>query len=199
LPWLPETVLAAFGFAALRRAMKASARGNTFEPSELDRYAQAWENPGSLTSMLNYYRSLRERRVGEPTRIASPTLMLSERDSFLGEHVARASLGLCDDGRLRIIAGATHWLHLEEPRRINTEFIPFYPTIAGLGMQSPPPLWRRVPGNCRPAGWWTGSCRHQQRQCGATQHLRLRHDNASRRLRSRKARKIMFAISVSRI
>ncbi len=95
--------------------MKASARGNTFEPSELDRYAQAWENPGSLTSMLNYYRSLRERRVGEPTRIASPTLMLSERDSFLGEHVARASLGLCDDGRLRIIAGATHWLHLEEP------------------------------------------------------------------------------------
>jgi pimeloyl-ACP methyl ester carboxylesterase len=126
LPWLPETVLAAFGFAALRRALKASARGNTFEPSVLDRYAQAWAHPGSLRAMLNYYRALRKRRAGQPTRIASPTLVLwGERDSFLGEHVARASLGLCDDGRLTIIAGATHWLHLEEPRRVNAEILAF--------------------------------------------------------------------------
>jgi pimeloyl-ACP methyl ester carboxylesterase len=126
LPWLPETALAAFDFAALRRAMKASARRDTFEPGSLDSYAQAWAHPGSLTAMLNYYRALRGPRVGEPARIAPPTLILwGERDSFLREHVARASLDLCDDGRLTIVAGATHWLHLEEPRRVNAEIIAF--------------------------------------------------------------------------
>jgi epoxide hydrolase 4 len=98
--------LAAFDFAALRRAMKASARRNTFEPGALDRYAHAWAHPGSLTAMLNYYRALRKRRAGEPARIVPPTLILwGERDSFLRKHVARASLGLCDDGRLTIVEG----------------------------------------------------------------------------------------------
>ena len=40
------------------------------------------------------------------------------RDSALAVHVARASLGQCDAGRLEVIEGATHWVQHEEPARV---------------------------------------------------------------------------------
>ena len=127
LPWLPEAALGTLDFAGLRTMVQASARADTLKPGEMERYVEAWAHPGSLTAMLNYYRALRERTVADPpARIAPPTLVLwGERDSFLEHHVARAALDLCDDGRLSIIAGATHWLHLEEPARVNAEIIGF--------------------------------------------------------------------------
>ena len=77
--------------------------------------------------MLNYYRTLRERpRPETPVRIRTPTLILwGEKDALLEHHVARAALDLCDDGRLTIVEGATHWLHLEQPDRIAAEIAAF--------------------------------------------------------------------------
>ena len=76
--------------------------------------------------MLNYYRALRGRTTRQPVRISPPTLVLwGENDSYLEHHVAHAALALCDDGQLSIIKGATHWLHLEEPERVNAKVIRF--------------------------------------------------------------------------
>lgn len=127
LPWLPEAALGARGFAGLRAAVLGSARTDAFKPGEIDRYVEAWSRPGSLTAMLNYYRALRGRRApDQPSRIAPPTLILwGEKDSVLEHHVARAALDLCEDGRLSIIPGATHWLHLEDPARVNAELVRF--------------------------------------------------------------------------
>ena len=77
--------------------------------------------------MLNYYRALRHRQSPrEPARIRPPTLVLwGEKDVALERHIARDALGLCDDGRLVIVTGTTHWLHLEEPRRIRAEILGF--------------------------------------------------------------------------
>lgn len=107
--------------------MRGSARADTFEPGALDRYAEAWAHPGSLTAMLNYYRALRERPMaGDPARIAPPTLVLwAGEDRFLERHVAEAGMALCDDGRLEIVEGASHWLHLEQPERINARIVEF--------------------------------------------------------------------------
>ena len=130
LPWLPEATLGGFGFAGLRRAMRASAKPDTFEPGALDRYAAAWAHPGSLTAMLNYYRALRQRpRGGKPARLTPPTLILwAGDDRFLERHVAEAGLALCDDGRLEIVEGATHWLHIEEPDQVNGRIVAFLST-----------------------------------------------------------------------
>lgn len=46
-------------------------------------------------------------------------MLWGENDVFLEHHVAQAALALCDDGRLSVITGATHWLRLEEPARVN--------------------------------------------------------------------------------
>lgn len=134
LPWLPEALLGAFDFAGLKAMMRGSARADTFEPGALERYAQAWAHPGSLTAMLNYYRALRERRAGpHPARLAPPTLVLwAGADSVLERHVAEAGLALCDQGRLVVVEGATHWLHLEEPGRVTAEVTAFLDAGRGL-------------------------------------------------------------------
>jgi pimeloyl-ACP methyl ester carboxylesterase len=77
--------------------------------------------------MLNYYRALRSRRPGSsPSRITRPTLILwGEHDDFLEDHVARASLRHCDDGRLVVIEDAGHWLHLEQPDLVTAEILLF--------------------------------------------------------------------------
>ncbi len=107
--------------------VETTARPDTFKTGEIEHYAQAWTHPGSLTAMLNYYRALRERKKpDQPARIQAPTLVLwGEHDSFLEHHVALAGLELCDKGQLSIIQGATHWLHLKEPARMNAEIIRF--------------------------------------------------------------------------
>ena len=127
LPWVPEATLGAFDYAGLRALVQATARTDTFEPGALDRYAEAWAHPGSLTAMLNYYRALRQReRSDPPARVRPPTLVLwGEHDRYLERHVAEAGAALCDDGRLVIVDGATHWLHLDERRRVTDELLAF--------------------------------------------------------------------------
>ncbi len=127
LPWVPEATLGGFDFTGLKAMMRASAHADTFEPGALERYVEAWSKPGALTAMLNYYRALRDRPAGgAPARLAPPTLTLwAGEDSFLERHVAEAGLALCDDGRLVMIEGASHWLHIEQPDRINAEVIAF--------------------------------------------------------------------------
>ncbi|WP_104202433.1 alpha/beta fold hydrolase [Billgrantia saliphila] len=122
LPWLPEALLQGFGFASLRTTLIGSANPSTFSSDDLARYAEAWSQPGALTGMLNYYRALRERTsFDHAARIEPRTLILwGEKDRFLEAHLARAALELCDDARLEIVPGTTHWLHHEAPERIGT-------------------------------------------------------------------------------
>ena len=127
IPRLPEKVLGASRFRALRAMLRTSARKGIFTPEVLDRYVEAWSHPGSLTAMLNYYRALRKRRLpAEPRRIRVPTLILwAENDVALERHVADAALAACDDGRLDIIPNATHGVHHEQPDRVNAAIIDF--------------------------------------------------------------------------
>ena len=128
LPWVPEATLGGFDFAGLKAMIRASAHKDSFEPGALERYTGAWRQPGALTAMLNYYRALRDRGAsGEPARLTPPTLILwAGDDSFLERHVAEAGLALCDRGRLKIVEGASHWLHLEQPERINAAVVDFF-------------------------------------------------------------------------
>lgn len=120
LPWLPEATLSAFDFAGLRKMMSGTAAEGTFSDEDLDRYVEAWDRPDRLTAMLNYYRAFRQRESGKGNRVTVPTLILwGSEDSAVEERVARASLEQCDDCRLEVLEGASHWLHLEQPVRVN--------------------------------------------------------------------------------
>lgn len=126
LPRLPELMLRADGFAALRRALTGSARPDAFRPGELDHYVEAWSQPGALTAMLNYYRALRRRPRAPLPRIAPPTLVLwGAHDVALQRALAREGLALCDRGGGVFLERATHWVHLEEPGAVNAALAAF--------------------------------------------------------------------------
>ncbi|HSL96887.1 MAG TPA: alpha/beta hydrolase, partial [Thermoleophilia bacterium] len=53
-------------------------------------------------------------------RITVPTLMLwGVNDLALSRELAQPSIVLCDDGRLVFFEDASHWVHHEEPDRVN--------------------------------------------------------------------------------
>ncbi len=126
LPGLPERMLAADTYAALARALTGSSRPGTFGADDLARYREAWGQPGALTAMLAWYRALVRRPAGRVGRITMPALILwGRRDSALGSTFASESLALCDQGRIRWLDEATHWVQHEEAERVNAALVAF--------------------------------------------------------------------------
>ena len=124
LPWLPEAVIRARGFALARRMLTRTSTPGTFADDDLDRYVMAWRRPEALTSMLNYYRALRRKPRRPPARISPKTLVIwGGKDAFLSRQVFEASLATCDDGEGIWIEEATHWVHLEQPGRVADEIL----------------------------------------------------------------------------
>ena len=130
LPWLPELAMSLLGYRALAKAMRATAAPGTFPAAALARYRQAWSQAGALTAMLAWYRAA-WRHPAPPAandRVRALALVIwGAADRFLSLALARASAELCDDARLEILDGATHWLHLEQPERVNRLLLGFLP------------------------------------------------------------------------
>jgi epoxide hydrolase 4 len=128
VPLLPEALLRARDHAALVASLTRSSRPGTFDEDVLEAYRRDWRRPGALRPMLDWYRAALRHggRGGGRPRIRVPTLVLwGERDAFLEAALATASAELCDDARVEWLADATHWLHHEEPARVNAALIGF--------------------------------------------------------------------------
>ncbi|WP_406695591.1 alpha/beta hydrolase [Singulisphaera sp. Ch08] len=109
-------------------AVRGSSRPGIFTEVELDRYRIAWSEPGAITAMINWYRAAIRNRPSPPPdpRIHVPTMVIwGEKDSFLNQGGAKASLEQCGRGRLEVLEEATDWVHHEEPERVNRLLIGF--------------------------------------------------------------------------
>jgi pimeloyl-ACP methyl ester carboxylesterase len=127
VPGLPERFLARDDFKNLARGVRGGRRG-TCTDEDLAVYRAAWGQPGALTAMVNWYRAaLRSTGRRLPRlRVSVPTLLLwGARDRFLGREMAEPSAALCDDGRLEIFEGATHWLQHDEADAVNDRLVRF--------------------------------------------------------------------------
>jgi pimeloyl-ACP methyl ester carboxylesterase len=126
VPWLPETLLGANGCRRLRETLVRTSRPGTFTDSDIARYVEAWQRPGALTAMLNWYRGLRRARPAPraDARVHARTRVLwGTRDRFLEAGLADASLALCERGSWRGFEGASHWLQHERPEEIVAEIL----------------------------------------------------------------------------
>src|SRR6185437_2233587 len=88
----------------------------------------AWSEPGAITAMIHWYRAAVRHPAPVPAdpRVHVPTQILwGARDAFIGRAAAEASLRYCDQGRLEWFDEATHWLHHEEPDRVNRRLLEF--------------------------------------------------------------------------
>ncbi len=117
LPVLPELSLQAFNWRTPAALMCQS-----FATAELQRYKTAWSQPGAMTAMINWYRSLFRRpgKTVKPEKIQVPTLMIwGKLDPHLMWQMAPESMALCANGRLELIETATHWVHQDKPAIVN--------------------------------------------------------------------------------
>lgn len=120
LPFLPEAVLRAGNFAALRQAITGTARPGAIPEDMLDTYAAQWAEPAALGSMLAWYRAIAFSAPVPPVPLELPvTVLWGEQDAMLDRGLADAALALCPQGRLVALARATHWLHHEETELVN--------------------------------------------------------------------------------
>lgn len=126
LPFLPEAVLSAADYTVMRQALTGSSQQNVFSPDDLERYRQAWAEPGALTAMLNWYRALPLRSQLEDPRVHVPTMVIwGLRDRFLEKGLADESLALCDQGQFLGFDRASHWVQLEEAPAVNAALAAF--------------------------------------------------------------------------
>ena len=122
IPWLPETLAQRQDWKMVAESLIKSSRPGTFTDSDLIQYRLAWSQPKAYQSMINWYRSMLQKPPVqlESPRIMVPTLLIwGVKDNFLRREMAQPSIDLCDDGRLVFIEEASHWLHHEEPDRVN--------------------------------------------------------------------------------
>lgn len=128
VPKLSEWAYSTANWRGLRWLIDTSNREDTFTQANIDRYKQAWAQPGAFTGMLNWYRALFRRDVADPPShtVASPTMLIwGVQDPYLGVEMARDSMEYCSHGRLELIDDATHWVQHEVPGRVNDLLLDF--------------------------------------------------------------------------
>lgn len=128
LPALPEALLSVWEFALLKRALR---QGPARTDEELERYLAALTAPGALTAALNYYRAALRYPPRRPRVTHVPTLLLwGDRDPFLVPDLARGLEAWVEQLETVRLPDAGHWLHLEQPGRVNEHLLSFLNGLA---------------------------------------------------------------------
>ncbi|MBV6449473.1 MAG: Epoxide hydrolase A [Anaerolineales bacterium] len=128
LPRLAEKILSANDFRELIRALRNSAKKQTFTDADIEKYKEAWSQPGAITSMLNWYRAAFQfpPKMPEDMRVKVRTLMMwGMKDFALTHRLARPSMDYCDDRNLILFPESTHWVHLDAADEVNHYLIDF--------------------------------------------------------------------------
>jgi epoxide hydrolase 4 len=128
LPDLPESVVHANRWHFFRHFLHDARPAYT--PEEIDRYIEAWSQPGASAGMINYYRSsVRQKHAEAQIRtISAPTLVIwGQRDRYLGQELAEPDH---DDvpnlDRVERLADASHWVHHDEAERVSQLLTDFF-------------------------------------------------------------------------
>jgi pimeloyl-ACP methyl ester carboxylesterase len=128
LPWLPEAMIGLRRYQNTLASLRKTSCPGSFSDQDLERYRQAWQQPGAMTTMINWYRAMLRRPPAKlaSVRVRVPTLILwGVKDPFLGEELLEPSLALCDNGRAVRFPNATHWLQHDEAAQVSEHLIHF--------------------------------------------------------------------------
>lgn len=128
LPWLPELSLRLGNWRGASLGLRTSRNGNTFTNEDIEKYREAWSQPGAMTAMLNWYRAAARYRPWstDDMQVHIPTLILwGVKDFALTYRMARPSLDYCDEGNLIFFPDASHWVQHEEADEVNRHLLNF--------------------------------------------------------------------------
>ena len=87
----------------------------------------AFARPGSLEAMLNYYRGMFRTTKQEMKTIEAPVLVVwGDDDPHIGRELAQPDPDLVPHARVEYVAGATHWVHHDEPDLVTRLLASFF-------------------------------------------------------------------------
>jgi epoxide hydrolase 4 len=124
LPWLPEQAVRAGRWRAFRYGFEHDARPGAFTPEDIERYVEAWSQPGAATATINYYRAIFRRPPSQTKAqvrtVNAPTLVIwGERDRHLGGEFADPDpVDVPNLERVVRLPDASHWVQHDEPERV---------------------------------------------------------------------------------
>ena len=124
LPALPEFLLSANNYAAIRAAFQRQAvNPEAFTEADLDFLVAAAAKPSALTAMLNYYRNIfqSEGFLNKQWEILKvPTLLIwGENDKALGKELTYGTEQYVETFELQYIPNCSHWVQQEQPGLVN--------------------------------------------------------------------------------
>jgi epoxide hydrolase 4 len=125
-PWLPERRARRWHWRFFKRFLRDARPPYT--PDELDRYVQAWSQPGVARAMIDYYRAaVRLGSKQEIRRVTAPTLVIwGQRDRYLGPKLAEPHHeDVPNLDRVERLPDASHWVHHDEAERVNELLVDF--------------------------------------------------------------------------
>lgn len=131
LPWLPERSLLAQDCRSLRTILKVDpVHKENFTPEDIERYVEAFKQPGAATAAINYYRAIFRVSKADAKKMVRPieaqTLMLwGLKDRYLGPELVDTPKNLVPNLRVERFEDASHWVHGDIPERVNEHLIAF--------------------------------------------------------------------------
>ena len=140
VPGLPERLARAGNWRWWRSWLAAAASKDALTPRDVERYVEAWAQPGAATATINYYRAaLRQtpkRALARLRPLLAPTLVIcGERDRYMRTELAepdRADVPNLE--RVALLPNASHWVQQDEPEHVLDLLVEFF-TVEG---QRPP-------------------------------------------------------------
>jgi pimeloyl-ACP methyl ester carboxylesterase len=100
-----------------------------YAPEQIDRYVEAWSQPGAAKAMIDYYRAAvrLSSKQDELPAISAPTLVIwGEGDRYLGPKLAEPHHeDVPNLDRVERVPGASHWVHHDESERVNELLVDF--------------------------------------------------------------------------
>ena len=129
IPKLPEYLIGRDDFSFAKRSLRADSK-DAFSDEDLERYVEAWSQPGALTGMINYYRAALRRSPGKTLALMKPieaqTLVIwGMRDRHIGSELAEPAPEWVPNLRVERIAEATHWVQHDAAERVNELLVEF--------------------------------------------------------------------------
>jgi epoxide hydrolase 4 len=134
LPRLPEYILRARNFAAIRHGLRrTAARPAAFSDYDLHRYADAFLR-GGTTGPLNYYRAALKfpsDLYDVPQMVAATTLCLwGDRDPALSSRLTDELHEWVPNLEVVHLPSASHWVQHDEPQRVNHLLAGFFAEVS---------------------------------------------------------------------
>ena len=110
----------------------ARTRPVPFSDADLERYVQAWSQPGALTGMINYYRAALRRspRAAAEAAGADPDADTGDLGRCATVTSAASWPSRCPSGcrtcAVERLPEATHWVQHDAPERVNELLLEFF-------------------------------------------------------------------------